>query len=311
MAKWTPADMPDQAGKVAIVTGANIGLGYYTALELARKGATVVMACRNQAKAQAALADLQREVPGAKAEVMALDLADLGSVKAFVAAFKAKHAKLDLLINNAGVMALPLCRTAQGFEMQIGTNHFGHFALTGQLLDLLLATPGSRIVNTSSLAHTWTRAMDLTDPNFERKGYWKWDAYGKSKLANLLFTYELQRRLAKSGTKLITVAAHPGYAATNLQLAGPEMAKSAFNKVMMVAANKIFAQSAAQGAWPQLYAATSPDIRGGEFVGPDGLGKSRGYPEVQRSNRQSRDEAVAAKLWSLSEQLTGTRFLSA
>jgi NAD(P)-dependent dehydrogenase (short-subunit alcohol dehydrogenase family) len=311
MTKWTPAQMPDQTGKVAIVTGANIGLGYHTALELARKGATVVMACRNQQKAQAALAELKREVPDAKVEVLALDLADLDSVKAFVAAFRAKYQKLDLLLNNAGVMALPLCRTAQGFEMQIGTNHFGHFALTGQLLDLLEATPGARIVNTSSLAHTWTRAMDLDDPNFERRGYWKWDAYGKSKLANLLFTYELQRRLAKSGTKLITAAAHPGYAATNLQLAGPEMAKSAVGKVAMVLANKVFAQSAAQGAWPQLYAATMPQIRGGEFVGPDGLGKSRGYPEVQRSNRASRDEGVAAKLWSLSEQLTGTRFLSA
>lgn len=311
MAKWTPDRMPDLKGKVAIVTGANSGLGYHTAVELAKRGATVVMACRSRDKTEAALANLQKEAPGADAIFMPLDLADLESVKTFAATFKAKHTKLDLLINNAGVMALPLRRTAQGLEMQIGTNHFGHFALTGQLLDLLNATPGARIVNTSSLAHTWTRGMDLDDPQFERKHYWKWDAYGKSKLANLLFTYELQRRLSKSGSGLVTLAAHPGYAATNLQTAGPEMEKSGLGKTLFKLSNAVFAQSAAQGAWPQLYAATSPDIRGGEFVGPDGLGKSRGYPEVQRSNRNSRDEGVAARLWALSEKTTGVRFLSA
>ncbi len=310
MGNWTPAQMPDQSGKVAIVTGANSGLGYYTALELARHGAQVVLACRSREKTESAIQQIKAEVPAAKLEFMALDLADLESISAFTKAFRAKFSRLDMLLNNAGVMALPLVRTKQGFEMQFGTNHLGHFALTGHLLDMLQATPGARVVNTASLAHNWTRGLDFDDPNWERKPYKKWNAYGNTKLANLLFTYEMQRRLGKANARPICVAAHPGYAATNLQTAGPLMEKSAIGKILMQIGNALFAQPAHMGAYPQLYAATMPDVQGGEYDGPDRLAGNRGFPTRVKSNRLSRDEAAAASLWSLSEKLTGVQFLS-
>lgn len=309
MARWTAAQIPDLTGKVAVVTGANSGLGYYTARELARHGAHVVLACRTRAKTEAALAQMQAEGAGDRLEFMVLDLADLDSVRAFAQAFKVRHGRLDILCNNAGVMALPLTRTKQGFEMQLGTNHLGHFALTGLLLDVLNATPGSRVVNTASLAHTWTRALDLDDLNWERAPYRKWDAYGKTKLANLLFTYELQRRLAKRGAAPLAVAAHPGYSATNLQTSESRHS-TGLDRLAMVIGNALFAQSAEMGALPQLYAATMPDVRGGEYFGPDGFGGNRGHPTRVRSNRASRDEAVAAKLWDASERLTGFSYLS-
>lgn len=311
MSHWTPANMPKLTDKIAVVTGANSGLGFQTTLELARQGASVILACRDQAKTQAAIQQIKQIVPSAKLEFMALDLADLNSVAAFAAAFKANHSRLDMLFNNAGVMALPEVRTRQGFEMQIGTNHLGHFALVGQLLDLLLATPWARIINTASLAHTFAaRGLDFDDLNWERKPYKKWDAYGASKLANLLFTYELQRRLSKSGAGLIAVAAHPGYASTNLQLAGPDMEKSFLSRSLMQLGNAVLAQPAERGAFPQLYAGTMADVRGGEYYGPDGFRQLRGYPRKVGSNAASRDEKAAAKLWALSEQLTGVRYLS-
>ena len=310
MSKWTPAAMPDLKGKTAVVTGANSGLGYYTALELARHGAQVVLACRSREKTETALRELAAAAPGAKLEFMALDLSDLDSVAAFAKAFKAGHQRLDILHNNAGVMALPLLRTRQGFEMQIGTNHLGHFALTGSLLDVLRATPRARVVSTASLAHRWTRDMDLDDLNWERKPYKKWDAYGKTKLANLLFTYELQRRLGKAGAGVISVAAHPGYAATNLQAAGPVMEKSTVGRIFMEIGNALLAQPAEMGAFPQLYASTMADVQGGDYYGPDGMGQNRGYPKKVGSNRASRNEATARDLWTLSEKLTGIRFLS-
>lgn len=308
MAKWVPANMPNLEGRVAVVTGANSGLGYFTTLELARHGAQVIMACRNQARTEPVMQEIRAEVADARLEFMALDLADLDSVAAFAEAFGTKHSRLDMLFNNAGVMALPLCRTKQGFEMQIGTNHLGHFALTGRLLSLLQSTEGARVINTASMAHNWTKAMDLDDLNWERKKYRKWDAYGKSKLANLLFTYEFDRRLRKAGAGLISVAAHPGYAATNLQTAGPDMAGSKLGHGIMVIANKLFAQPAEMGAYPQLHAGTMPDVQGGEYYGPDGFGQNRGYPKRVGSNRASRDEQVAADLWALSEKLTGVSF---
>ncbi len=311
MSKWTPMQMPDQKGKVAVVTGANSGLGFYTARELARRGARVVLACRSREKTEPVLAELNALAAGGGAEFMALDLADLDSVSAFAKAFKGRHGTLDILCNNAGVMALPLARTKQGFEMQIGTNHFGHFALTGQLLDALKAAPAARVVNTASLAHTWTRSLDLDDPNWERKPYRKWDAYGKTKLANLLFTYELQRRLARAGLPLIAVAAHPGYSATNLQMAGPQIEKSVLGKVLMQIANALFAQPAEMGALPQLYAATMPEVQGGEYYGPDGFKENRGFPKKVRSSRKSQDEETARRLWELSERLTGVKYLPA
>ncbi len=256
MGKWTIADIPSMSGKVAVVTGANSGLGLSASIGLASAGASVVMACRNADKAQAALAEVRSKAPQGKVEVMALDLSDLGSIRSFAAMFKSAYPRLDLLINNAGVMAVPFMKTRDGFEMQIGTNHLGHFALTGQLFDRLQATAGSRIVNVASLAHRWTRALNLDDLNFERSKYNKWDAYGKSKLANLTFTFELDRRLKKSGSQTIVAAAHPGYAATNLQFVGPAMEKSAFGKWMMDFGNAVFSQPADMGALPELLSST-------------------------------------------------------
>lgn len=308
MAKWNPSDMPSQAGKLAIVTGANSGLGYYTALELARKGAQVILACRAKDKTEAAIQDIRKVVPEAKLEFMALDLADLKSIRAFAQVFLSKHKKLDLLVNNAGVMALPFRKTADGFEMQIGTNHLGHFALTGLLLDALKASPGARVVNVASMAHRWTPGMDLDDINFERRSYKKWDAYGKSKLANLLFTFELDRRLKKSGLNVMSVAAHPGYSATNLGFAGPSMEKSMLGKLVMDVGN-LFAQPADMGALPQLYAATMPDMQGSDYVGPDGFRQLKGYPKKVGCRKAARDPDMAAKLWVLSQQLTGIKYL--
>lgn len=310
MSHWTTADMPDLKNKLAVVTGANSGLGFHTALELARNGAQVVLACRGREKAESAMNAIKAAVPGAQLEFMALDLADLDSIAAFAKTFKARHQKLDILHNNAGVMALPLVRTKQGFEMQIGTNHLGHFALTGLLLDVLLAASAGRVISTSSLAHNWTRSMDFGDLNWERKRYKKWDAYAKSKLANLLFAYELQRRLSKAGARAISVAAHPGYAATNLQATGPTMEKSALGQMFMRIGNALLAQSAEMGALPQLYAASMPDVRGGDYYGPDRMGGNRGYPKKVGSNQASRDEDSARRLWELSEKLTGVRYLS-
>lgn len=311
MSKWTPADMPDLKGKLALVTGANSGLGFYTARELARKGAQVVLACRSREKTETALRDIRAAVPGAVVEFMPLDLSDLDSVRAFAEAFKAKHRRLDILCNNAGVMALPLARTKQGFEMQIGTNHLGHFALTGLLLDMLRSTPGSRVVSIASMAHRWTLGLDLEDLNWERKRYKKWDAYGKSKLANLLFTYELQRRLTKAGIGVISAAAHPGYSSTNLGFAGPAMEKSAFGRLTMQIGNGLLAQSAEMGAFPQIYACSMPDLQGSDYIGPDGWRQLRGHPKKVGSNRASRNEDTAQGLWTLSEKLTGVRYLSA
>lgn len=310
MSKWVPAQMPDLKGKTAIVTGANSGLGYHTTLELARTGAHVVMACRDREKTAIGMHAIKSAAPNAKLEFMTLDLADLDSVAAFAGTYQARHQKLDILCNNAGVMALPLARTQQGFEMQIGTNHLGHFALVGRLLDVLRATPGARIVNTASLAHTWTRGMDLDDLNWEHKKYKKWDAYGKTKLANLLFTYELQRRLRQSGADVISVAAHPGYAATNLQFAGPTMEKSVIGLFFMKLANALLAQPAAMGAYPQLYAASMADVRGGDYYGPDRMGGNRGHPKKVSSNKPSQDAGTARELWLLSERLTDVKYLS-
>jgi NAD(P)-dependent dehydrogenase (short-subunit alcohol dehydrogenase family) len=310
MSKWTTADMPDQKGRTAVVTGANSGLGYDTALELARKGARVLLACRSKEKTDTAIAAIRREVPEAAVEFVALDLADLASVRSAAAEIAQRCPKLDLLINNAGVMALPLRRTKDGFEMQIGTNHLGHFALTGLLLPQLKATPGARVVNLASMAHRWTRAMNLDDLNFERSRYMKWDAYGKSKLANLLFTFELDRRLKKANIPVLSVAAHPGYSATNLGFAGPAMENSAFGKWFIDLGNKLIAQPSHMGALPTLYAATTADMQGGDYVGPDGWRQLKGYPRKVGCRKLARDQNLAAGLWTLSERLTGVSYLT-
>lgn len=305
MSAWTAADIPDQHGRTVVITGANSGLGLQTALELARRGATVVIAVRNEAKGAAAKGTIRQAVPSADVAVAPLDLADLTSVRAFADTFMAEHpAGLDVLVNNAGVMAIPRATTADGFEMQIGTNHLGHFALTGLLLPSLLARPGARVVNVSSGAAQMGR-LHLDDLQGEKK-YQRWGAYGQSKLANLLFTFELDRRARASGVDLVSVAAHPGYAATNLQ--ATSVGGNPIAARMVDLGNRIFAQSDAQGALPQLRAATAPDVIGGSYYGPTGLFNMRGAPATVSPPGHARDLDDARRLWEASEDLTGVRF---
>jgi len=308
MAKWTTKDIPALAGKRAVVTGANSGLGLETAAELARAGADVVMACRDPGRASAAVAEVQRRAPGSRVEALALDLADLSSIRAFAEGYKARYASLDLLCNNAGVMHLPFQKTRDGFEMQIGTNHFGHFALTGQLLESLQAAPQGRIVTVASVAHRATKGLDLDDLNWERRPYSPADAYGKSKLANLMFHFELQRRLEKSGSPLLAVAAHPGYSATNIGF-GLKDKTPLLKRWAMNIGNSLFAQSAAQGALPTLFAATVADIASGDYIGPDGFIEFMGHPKRVGCRPEARDPALGARLWQISEELTGLRYL--
>lgn len=303
---WTATDIPDQHGKTVVVTGGNSGIGLEAARELARKGANVVLACRDPNRAKAAEDEIRRDAPGAQASSLRLDLASLDSVRQFAKEFSASHPKLDVLCNNAGVMALPYRRTADGFEMQFGTNHLGHFALTGLLLEKLLATPGARVVNVSSGAHRAGR-IRFDDLQWER-GYRKWLAYGQSKLANLLFAFELQRRLDAADAGAISVACHPGYAATNLQAAGPKMQGSSFLESVMDLGNRLFSQSAAMGALPTLYAASAPDVRGGTYIGPDSIGELWGNPKVVGHSSAAGDTTTAKKLWDVSEELTGVKY---
>jgi NAD(P)-dependent dehydrogenase (short-subunit alcohol dehydrogenase family) len=308
--RWDTTYIGDLTGKTAVVTGANSGIGFETALGLAHKGATVVVACRDPAKATVAMKSIRERVPAATLEFQLLDLADLGSVRAFAQRFLAGHRRLDILCNNAGVMALPKRRTQDGFEMQIGTNHLGHFALTAHLLPVIERTPGARIVTTSSGFH-WLGRIRLDDLNGERT-YSPWGAYCQSKLANLMFAFELHRRLRDAGISAASLAAHPGYAATNLQFAGVEMGSTALSRMsgrwMMMLSNGLFAQSASMGALPTLYAATVIQAESGTLIGPRfGL---RGYPSIGRAAPWSRSETIARKLWVLSEELVGLRLLT-
>jgi NAD(P)-dependent dehydrogenase (short-subunit alcohol dehydrogenase family) len=306
VARWTDADIPDQAGCVAVVTGANSGIGLVAARELARAGAHVVLAVRDTDRGEQAAGTVRATAPAAEVETMRLDLADLSSVRRFAEAFGERHDGLDLLVNNAGVMALPHRRTADGFEMQLGTNHLGHFALTGLLLGRLLARPEPRVVTVASEAHKIGK-IDFDDLQSERR-YQKWKAYGQSKLANLLFTFELGRRSDAAGTALRSVAAHPGYAATNLQSTGPRMAGSRLSERIMAVANRVFAQDDEKGALPTLYAATVADLPSGTYVGPDGPFEMQGYPRPVKANSRARDEQTAHRLWETSEQLTGVTY---
>ena len=303
---WTADDIPPQAGRTVVITGANSGIGYEAARQLAAKGAHVVLACRDQAKGRGAIESITAAQPSASVELMELDLADLGSIRRFAAAARAASPALHVLCNNAGVMAIPHRTTGDGFEMQFGTNHLGHFALTGLLLERLLATPGARVVTVSSGAHKFG-VMHWDDLQGQRS-YGSWRAYGQSKLANLLFTYELQRRLATAHAELISVACHPGYAATNLKAAGPRMQGSSIGEAVWELANRLLAQSAAMGALPTLYAATAPDVQGGDYIGPDGFGEQWGHPKKVRSNARSHDPEAQRRLWKISEQLVGVRY---
>jgi NAD(P)-dependent dehydrogenase (short-subunit alcohol dehydrogenase family) len=303
---WTAADVPDQAGKIAVVTGANSGIGLVTARELARAGARTVLACRDTAKGEAAAEGIRGQVEKADVEVLRLDLADLTSVRAFAEAVAARHDGIDLLVNNAGVMALPHRKTADGFEMQLGTNHLGHFALTGLLLPQLRRRPQPRVVTVASGAHRFGR-INFDDLQSERR-YRKWPAYGQSKLANLLFAYELQRRAEAAGLPLRSMAAHPGYADTNLPVPGTQMTGSRVRHAVMSLGARLFAQDAEMGALPSLYAATVADLPGGSYVGAGDRFELRGYPRVVGASAAARDRDVAGRLWQVSEELTGVHF---
>jgi NAD(P)-dependent dehydrogenase (short-subunit alcohol dehydrogenase family) len=288
---WTANDIPDQTGRTAVVTGANSGIGYRVARELARHGAHVVLACRSERRGQAAVEQLVGEVPSARVTYRHLDLADLATVRAFAEGLPGE--RLDLLVNNAGVMALPYARTVDGFETQFGVNHLGHFALTGLLLPRLLGTPGARVVSVSSGLHAIAN-IDPGDLNSERR-YGRWIAYGRSKTANLLFIHELARRLRAAGSDVVAAAAHPGYADTNLQTG------------LLRLGNRLIAQSAAAGALPVLHAATAAGVRGDAFFGPRLLA-FRGAPGPSWRAPWTRNDVAAERLWAASEQLTGVRY---
>jgi NAD(P)-dependent dehydrogenase (short-subunit alcohol dehydrogenase family) len=300
--KWTTDDMPDQTGRVAVVTGANTGLGLETAKALAARGASVVLAVRNLDKGKQAAITITADAPGADVAVQQLDLSSLDSVREAAAELRASHDRIDLLVNNAGVMYTPQSTTADGFELQFGTNHLGHFALTGLLLDRLLTADDSRVVTLSSVGHRIRSHIDFDDLGSAR-GYSRIAAYGRSKLANLLFTYELQRRLAAGASTTIAVAAHPGGSNTELVRNSPVLLR-ALSAVLA----PLVAQSAAMGALPTLRAATDPDVRGGQYYGPDGFREVRGHPEVVESSRQSHDTATQRQLWTASEDLTGVTY---
>jgi NAD(P)-dependent dehydrogenase (short-subunit alcohol dehydrogenase family) len=303
--KWTAADIPDQTGRTVVITGANSGLGYETALALAGKGAQVVLAVRNLDKGKEAADKILATVPSAATGLQKLDLSSLDSIRAAASELRDKHPRIDLLINNAGIMYGPKSTTKDGFESQLGTNHLGHFALAGLLIDQILPVPGSRVVTVSSEASRLLagRGIDFDDMQLER-GYNQYTAYGKSKLANLLFTYELQRRLADRGANTISVAAHPGGANTNLAQNSSPIMKWLLDTVYV----PFFAQSAADGALPTLRAATDPSVTGGQFYGPGGFVGLVGPPVVVKSTKKSHDTEVQRKLWTVSEQLTGVAY---
>jgi NAD(P)-dependent dehydrogenase (short-subunit alcohol dehydrogenase family) len=297
MTKWTAADIPDQTGRTAVITGANTGLGFETGAALAARGARVVLAVRNLEKGKQAAARITAAAPGAQVELQELDLTSLESVRTAAAQLRSEYELIDLLINNAGVMYTPKSTTKDGFEMQFGTNHLGHFALTGLLLDRLLPVPDSRVVTVSSLGHRIRAAIHFDDLQWERS-YSRVGAYGQSKLANLLFTYGLQRRLAPRDTT-IAVAAHPGGSNTELMRNLPRLVESAANLLA-----PLF-QDAELGALPTLRAATDPGVHGGQYFGPDGFAQTRGYPKVVASSAQSHDAELQRRLWAVSEELTG------
>jgi NAD(P)-dependent dehydrogenase (short-subunit alcohol dehydrogenase family) len=303
MSKWTAEHIPDQSGRVAVVTGANSGLGRVTALELARHGAEVVVACRSVEKGEACAAEIAAVASGPAPRVLELDLGSLDSIRAF--AGELANERVDVLMNNAGVMMTPRETTTDGFELQFGTNHLGHFALTGLLLDAVQRAEAGRIVTLSSVEHRGGR-IDFDDLQMERD-YDPRGSYQRTKLANAVFAVELDRRLRASGSSTASVFAHPGYSDTNLQRTGP----TGVMRAVLEIGNRILAQSAERGALPQLYAATAPDVEGGDYYGPDGRGELRGHPKKVKARRTAYDPELGSRLWEVSEELTGVRYLSA
>lgn len=303
--KWTTEHIPDQTGKIALVTGGNSGLGYETVKALGQARAHVVLACRNTEKGNVARDQLVQQTPATSIEVREIDLASLASIRQYAEAFKTEHTRLDILVNNAGVMATPRRTTADGFELQFGTNHMGHFALTGLLLEALLHTPDSRVITVSSIGE---RAGRINFSNLMgEKFYERWSAYNQSKLANILFAYELQRRLKAAGSSTLSLAVHPGFAATELRTELRDR-KTPFFQRLMGSFFESLSQSVEMGVLPQLYAATAPGVQGGEYYGPSGFLERTGYPRRLRSSRRSYDEALARKLWEVSEELTGVKY---
>ncbi|AGB36224.1 oxidoreductase [Natronococcus occultus] len=302
---WTAADVPDQSGRTIVVTGANSGIGLEATRELAREGATVIMACRSVERGERAARDVRRNAPDAELRVEECDLGDLESVRAFADRL---DAEIDVLINNAGVMAIPRSETADGFETQFGVNHLGHFALTGLLLERLATDGGdaARVVTVSSGVHEQGE-IEFDDLQGE-DSYNKWEAYAQSKLANVLFAYELERRFLTAGLNADSMAVHPGYADTALQFRGPEQQESRLRLAAMKLLNGLVAQSAEMGALPTLYAATAPEAKGGAYYGPGGLANMRGSPERQASSDRSYDEETARRLWAISRELTGVSY---
>jgi len=301
---WTSKNIPDLTGKVMVITGGNSGIGYEAAKEFDRKGAQTILACRSMEKAQAAQIKIQTELPDASVKIIQLDLGSLKSVHLFADEFKSKFEHLDVLLNNAGIMAVPYIKTEEGFESQFGVNHLGHFALTGLLIDLMLSTPEARIVNVSSIGHR-SGKLDFDNLMFEDgKDYSRTQAYYNTKLANLLFTYELKRRFDLVGAETIAVSAHPGISTTNL-------ADHLFPKILLKFMIPLFGrmnQNASMGALPSIRAAVDPEVTGGQYFGPDGPKERKGYPVVVQSTEASHNKADAQKLWEVSEQLTGVTF---
>ena len=295
--KWTHHDIPDQSGRTVIVTGANSGIGFEAAKALAAKRARVILACRDRIKCSAAVKSIHSEYPNSNVYALHLDLAELQSVYRFADAFRSHYRDLDILINNAGVMMPPYAKTRDGFELQFGVNHLGHFVLTGLLIDLLANNEGARVVNVSSYAHT-VGELDFDDLNWEKRKYNKVRAYGDSKLANLYFTFELERKLLKAGTACIAAASHPGWTATNLQR----------HVSLASLLNPLVGQNSLKGAWTTEYAAVSEKIGGSDFIGPDGWMQARGHPVQVKAKALAYDRDIAARLWKVSEDLTGVKW---
>ncbi|MCG8632683.1 MAG: oxidoreductase [Desulfobacterales bacterium] len=294
---WDAGHIPDQAGRTVIVTGANSGIGFETARTLAAKNARVILACRNRSKGREAAERIRNDLPHSDIRLLPLDLSSLDSIREFADRIKGDCDRLDLLINNAGVMIPPYGKTADGFELQMGANHFGHFALTGLLIEMIKATPGSRIVSVSSMAHKAGK-IDFSDLHWTRRNYKPWQAYGDSKIANLYFIFSLADRLSASGSGVITAAAHPGWTATELQR----------NSGTVGFLNPLFAQGTEMGALPTLYAACSPDVKPKNYFGPRGWFEMRGYPKKVAPNKRSLDKETGNRLWKMSESLTGVSF---
>jgi NAD(P)-dependent dehydrogenase (short-subunit alcohol dehydrogenase family) len=298
--RWTTDKIPDLTGKLIIVTGANSGIGFEATKEFARKGAETILACRNMDKTKKASDRIKKKIPDAKTVIMQLDLSSLKSIKDFAGEFKKNYFSLDVLLNNAGIMFVPYRTTSEGFESQVGVNHLGHFALTGLLFDLLANTPGARVVNVSSNGHRMGK-MDVDNYIYkDGKGYSRLGAYGRSKLSNLLFTYELDRRFKTANIDAIAVGAHPGISNTNL-------IRQWYFKVLKPIVF-LTTQSAYMGALPSMRAATDPDVKGSDYYGPGGRGEQRGYPTKVESNGASHNKEDAIRLWNLSEKLTGVFF---